>query len=90
MKKIILFLTAMLMAIQFVSGQVSVNGLFCENLQNPIGLEVKQPRFSWRIHAEKGQRNVMQTAYEIRVAADEKDLVRGKNLIWNSGKVTSN
>jgi len=42
--------------------QLSVKSLVCENLSNPIGLDVKQPRFSWQLVSDK--RNTLQSAYE--------------------------
>lgn len=60
--------------------QVKVDRLLTENLSNPIGLDVKQPRFSWQLVSAK--RNVAQSAYEIKVNS-------GKKTAWSSGKVTS-
>ncbi|HEY0740677.1 MAG TPA: family 78 glycoside hydrolase catalytic domain [Chryseosolibacter sp.] len=58
-----------------------------ENTNNPIGVDVLKPRFSWRL--ESGKRNTMQTAYEIKVAKDVQSLASGKNLLWSTGKVDS-
>ena len=58
-----------------------------ENLTNPIGLDVIQPRFGWLLNADR--RNVLQTAYELRVASNARDLATGKKLLWNSGKIQS-
>gem|GEM_PF-6647808 len=60
--------------------QVRVVNLLCENLINPIGIDATQPRFSWQLISDK--RNVMQTAYEIKVTS-------GKSTVWSSGKVNS-
>jgi len=79
MKKFLL-LPAFQFILIAVFSQVSVTGLVCENLTNPIGLGTKQPRFSWQVVSEK--RNTMQTAYEIKVSD-------GKATVWNSGKVSS-
>ncbi len=54
---------------------------------NPVGIDIQQPRLSWQLVSDA--ENVMQTAYEIRVAASEKDLSKTGKQIWNSGKVTS-
>jgi alpha-L-rhamnosidase len=59
--------------------QVKVEHLLTENLPNPISIDALTPRFSWQLNAA-GQRDVMQTAYEIRVN-------EGKHNVWNSGKV---
>ncbi len=50
-----------------VMAQVRVQNPRMENLINPIGLDVTQPRFGWQLAADR--RNVLQTAYEIRVAS---------------------
>ena len=61
----------------------SVNNLQVEYLTNPIGLDVKTPRFSWQLQSD--QRGVKQLAYQITVFRD-KDFV---SEVWNSGKVKS-
>ncbi len=60
--------------------QLYVADLKTESLTNPYGIDAAQPRFSWLLHSDK--RNVMQSAYEIRVTVD-------KDIIWESGKVVS-
>src|SRR5580692_8277147 len=61
------------------SAQVFVKNLRCENRVNPLGLDTRNPRFSWQLISDK--KNLMQTAYEIRVTNKS-----GKSVIWNSGK----
>lgn len=68
------------------NAQLKVDHLKIENLINPIGLDVPQPYFSWKLISD--QRNVMQTAYEIRVGTVLSTLVKGK-AIWRSGKINS-
>jgi len=65
--------------------QLKVQHLTIENLSNPVGLDVIKPRFSWQLWSEK--RNVLQSAYEIRVSDSEKEISKGN--VWNTGKVTS-
>ncbi len=79
MKKIVYFLLFQL-SFLFTFSQVTVTNLLCENLSNPVGLDVKQPRFSWQLKSDK--RNMAQTAYEIKLSA-------GKKQLWNSGKTAS-
>src|ERR1700689_890423 len=67
--------------------QTHVIGLLCENLNNPLGIDVMQPRFSWQLSSDK--RNVMQSGYEIRVSDDVTNLSKRKNLVWGSEKVLS-
>ena len=66
--------------------QVKVVNLLCENKINPVGVAVTQPRLSWQLNSAK--RNVMQTAYEIKVSADATSGNTEKNN-WNSGRVSS-
>ncbi len=67
--------------------QLAVGGLRVEYLTNPIGIDVVQPRLSWRIASTR--RNTMQMAYQLQVATSEVNLTRGANLLWDSGKVAS-
>src|SRR5262245_58883234 len=62
-----------------------VEGLRTEYQVNPVGIDARVPRFSWKIHATR--RATVQRAYEVRVAADSSSLA-GK-LLWTSGKIPS-
>ena len=77
MKKSILFLFLVLLSFSVAYSQAKAAKLLVENLENPVGLDVKQPRFSWQLLTDK--RNVQQTAYEIKVS-------NGKTVAWSSGK----
>ena len=69
-------------------GQVTlaVKNLRCEYAVDPLGIDVREPRLSWELQST--DRGVLQTSYEVRVAASEAELAKGK-LIWTSGKVRS-
>ena len=62
-----------------------VERLRTEYAINPIGIDVPTPRLSWMLHADR--RGTTQSAYEIRVATQERALARSP--LWISGKVTS-
>jgi len=79
MKRLIQLLATVFIYINCFA-QVSVKNLLCENLTNPVGLDVKSPRFSWQLASDK--RNTMQTAYELK-------LMDGKKIEWNTGKINS-
>jgi len=65
---------------------LAVKNLRCEYKTDPLGIDVLRPRLSWElVSAERG---VLQTSYEIRVAASEADFAKGK-VIWDSGKQSS-
>jgi len=66
---------------------LSVNDLKCEYKTNPLGIDVVKPRLSWKIGAS--QRGTVQLAYNIRIAKHIEGLQRGRNHLWNSGKVKS-
>ena len=53
-----------------------------EYRKNPIGLDVKSPRFSWKLDTDK--QNCLQEAYQIRIVETD----RGK-CVWNTEKVIS-
>lgn len=86
MKKHLLLLVA-LSAVVCGFSQVKVQSLLVENRNNPGGVETRNPRFSWQLISDK--RNVMQTAYEIRVSNEREGINNDKNIVWNSGKVSS-
>ncbi len=84
-KRLLGFIFSLLITIGCIA-QIGVKNLLIENLTNPLGLDVIQPRFSWQLNSDN--RNVMQTAYEIHVGNDA-SLKSAKGVIWNSGKVAS-
>ncbi len=71
----------------FTQAKNQVVNLVCEYHKNPVGIDIAQPRLSWQIISD-GQ-NMMQTAYEIRVADSPKNLGKKRAQLWNSGKVQS-
>ncbi|MGI4832009.1 MAG: family 78 glycoside hydrolase catalytic domain [Janthinobacterium lividum] len=89
MKIAVILLLVALEASAAAQAQVRVQHLSCENLTNPLGLDVARPRFSWQLLAPTGRRGVRQTAYELRVAATPAQLARGRAAVWQSGKVAS-
>ena len=64
--------------------------LTCEYLSNPTGLDIRQPRFSWKLEAvnsnDFGQR---QTAYRILVGTSERQIHQNTGNYWDSGWVNS-
>jgi alpha-L-rhamnosidase len=61
--------------------------LSCEYLDNPVGIQVLQPRLSWKLKSDA--RNQRQSAYHVLVASSRKQLARNVGDIWDSGKVAS-
>ncbi|ASU32381.1 glycoside hydrolase family 78 protein [Mucilaginibacter xinganensis] len=81
-KIILLFIAAHLASI--CMAQVKVRYLLTENKIDPISIDVLNPRFSWQLNAGD-KRNVMQTAYELRVSS----IGKGKHEVWKTGKIMS-
>lgn len=65
---------------------LAVKNLRCEYKVNPLGIDVRKPRLSWELVSS--DRGTLQTSYEVRVAASEGELAKGK-LIWDSEKQSS-
>jgi len=86
MKKITLLLFSVLMS-GICFAQLKVQHLQTETLNNPISIDARDPGFSWQLADTK--RDVMQTAYQIRVSTNSADVQKGKHLVWNTGKVSS-
>ena len=78
--------TVLLLASTLHAG-LSVTDPTCERLTDPLGIDSPAPRFCWKLAS--AERDVMQTAYQIRVAASEDAIKSGKADIWDSGKVAS-
>ncbi len=61
--------------------------LTCEYIHNPLGIDTKVPRFSWTFNCL--ERNQLQSAYEIIVSDNLKQLQQRNGNIWSTGKITS-
>lgn len=66
---------------------LSVYDLKSEYLVNPIGLDVKTPRFTWKIKDQR--RGAIQKAYKISVGTDSTKVAEGNGSHWNTGKINS-
>jgi alpha-L-rhamnosidase len=80
MKNTSTLLIAILFSICLFS-QTSVKNLACESRINPIGIDAAVPRLSWQLTSN--QRNLLQTAYQIRVKND------ASATVWQTDKVMS-
>lgn len=61
--------------------------LRCESVQNPLGIDTPNPRFSWQSNST--ERNWWQSAYQVLVASSAETLSSGSGDVWDSGKVQS-
>ncbi|MBX7256499.1 MAG: glycoside hydrolase family 78 protein [Candidatus Hydrogenedentes bacterium] len=64
-----------------------VYGLRCEYRSNPLGIDITQPRLSWKMEA--AGRDRAQSAYQIIVASSKDNLAADKGDLWDTGKVKS-
>src|SRR5690554_670527 len=87
-RAILLSIFLFLLSIASVLAALKVGDLKVEALENPVGIDTGNPRFSWRISAE-GERNVMQHSYRVIVASSPEKLEQGVADIWDSGVVES-
>jgi hypothetical protein len=62
-------------------------GLRCEGLTNPLGIDRAKPRFSWRI--PPGDRGLAQSASQVLVADSPEVLAADRGNLWDSGRVAS-
>ena len=65
--------------------KLQVVDLSCEHKINPLGVDLAAPRLSWKLSGPG--KDIMQTAYSIRVSADKN--FSSKNTSWQSGKINS-
>ena len=87
MKKyqILVILLFSVFACQDKKGKSTVSNLHCEYLKNPIGIDAKHPRFSWKTNSDMN--SIDQIAYHLVVAPDS--LFSGKSKLWDTGKTYS-
>lgn len=57
--------------------------LQCEYMEDPIGIDTKQPRFTWRL--EDSRKGAAQKSYQVFVSTDPS----GNGNVWTSAKVNS-
>jgi alpha-L-rhamnosidase len=66
---------------------VTVYDLKSEYLTNPIGLDTKKPRFTWKIKDQR--RGAVQNAYQITVGKDSAKVASGQGSLWKTQKIKS-
>lgn len=87
-RSITLFLVLLLGSLtSVVSANLTVVETICEYSHNPVGIDIENPRLSWKLISDRP--DVLQTAYEIRVADSPQNLAKTRKQIWATGKVNS-
>jgi alpha-L-rhamnosidase len=61
--------------------------LTCEYTETPFFIDDPRPRFSWNFTSN--ERNVYQSAFEIIVSKNLKDVENGRGTVWDSGNSLS-
>lgn len=69
------------------AGDLQIRNLRCEYLENPIGLDTREPRLGWQLSS--GERGEKQSAYRILAASSRELLEQEKGDLWDSGRVES-
>ena len=85
MKNIFLILFSGLMLAAISSAGLTVGNLGCEHRENPLGVDVAQPRLSWILASSK--RGDRQTAYQILAASSQQLLDKENGDLGDTGKV---
>jgi alpha-L-rhamnosidase len=71
-------------------GSVTVADLRCEYLTDPLGIDARQPRMSWKLAVVDPQaRGQKQTACQVLVASTKALLDKDQADLWDSGVVPS-
>ncbi len=64
---------------------LQVTDLKCEYRSDPVGLDVRRPRFSWS--SQSNQRSCKQTAYQLIVSTSLSRCRKNEGDLWDSGKI---
>ena len=83
----ILLLLTISFSAQAQSARTLVSNLRCEYLENPLGVDVSNPRFSWML--VDNTLGAKQEAFQILVSTDSLKIAKGIGDSWDSGKVSS-
>lgn len=65
----------------------TITNLKCEYRNNPLGIDVQEPRLSWQMKTDR--HHARQTAYRIFAATTIEQLQQDQADYWDSGKVES-
>lgn len=67
-------------------GDMTAEGLRCESLVNPLGIDVPRPHLSWRLSSDAP--DSLQSAWRVLVASSRDKLELHQGDLWDSGKVS--
>jgi alpha-L-rhamnosidase len=87
-KSFLILLITLASFTNYVEAQaISASKLKVEYIENPVGIDIPDPRFSWISVSE--MRGISQSAYQIQVADKIENLLSNGQKVWDSGKVSS-
>jgi alpha-L-rhamnosidase len=64
--------------------ELKVSALSCEYRSNPLGIDIRKPRLSWRLESER--RGTIQQVYQLQVSLTEAGF---ENPLWDTGEIES-
>jgi alpha-L-rhamnosidase len=85
MKSLRLTFALLCLSAALFAQDLSLKDLTVEHKKNPVGIDISQPRFSWKIIGPGS--DILQSAYSLRVATTDK--FSSSDIIWKSGKTES-
>ncbi|MGQ9592105.1 MAG: family 78 glycoside hydrolase catalytic domain, partial [Planctomycetota bacterium] len=69
---------------------ITVSDLRSEDLRDPLGIDARTPRFSWKIFpTDPAARGTRQSAYRVLAASAPEILAQDRGDLWDSGQVSS-
>ncbi|HEX5153150.1 MAG TPA: family 78 glycoside hydrolase catalytic domain [Parafilimonas sp.] len=86
-KYFIIFSICVIPAATFATSFLQPATLKCEYVVNPLGIDATSPRLSWTFSGNA--RNQYQSAYELIVSDNLKDVQQNNGVIWSTGKISS-
>jgi len=67
---------------------LAATDLRCEDLVDPIGIDIVKPRLSWQMRSDNN--GAAQTAFQILCASSPDLLKQGVTDLWDSGRIATN
>jgi alpha-L-rhamnosidase len=86
--KLNFIISLLLLSIPLSAQYLQTNQLKVDYKTNPV-IDTPSPTFSWQLKVGPQDQNILQTAYHIQVASSPEDLIKGRQLFWDSGRVPS-
>ncbi|GHU61623.1 alpha-rhamnosidase [Bacteroidia bacterium] len=78
------FFAFLFLACGIVVSAQSPAHLRCEYLENPLGIDVRSPRFTWLL--DDSRYEAKQTAYRLIVDTDSSAVIKGQGAYWDTQK----